>query len=165
MYEIIRGASMKTLIIYYSATENTEKIAKIFADKTNADTVNLKYSTEITLDQYDLIGFGSGIYKETMSPKLFSCLDRLDLKGKQVFAFSTSGMGTRFYNLKLARRLKAKGAKYKGNFACKGGFVGRNISKNRLFEAMSKLAIGHPDNRDIAKADRFIEKITGIVKK
>ena len=41
---------------------NTEKIAKTMAKILDADLVQVKQVDAIMLEQYDLIGFGSGIY-------------------------------------------------------------------------------------------------------
>lgn len=64
---------MKSLIIYCSDyKKNTEKIAKVFAEKIDSDLMNIKNLNEIDIEKYDLIGFGSGIYMESLSPKLSS---------------------------------------------------------------------------------------------
>lgn len=153
---------MKSLIIYHSVyNNNTEKIARVFASKINADLINLKNSMEVRIDNYNLIGFGSGVYKESISPQLFNYVEKLNLKDKDVFAFSTSGVGMGFYNKKLINLLESKGARCKGSFACKGSFVSRDFSNNRIFEIMSKFAIGHPNDKDLGKAEKFIEKIVG----
>ncbi len=151
---------MKSLIIYHSTYKNnTEKIAKVFANKINADLVCLKNSRAVRIDNYDLIGFGSGVYKESMSQQLYTYVEELNLKGKDVFVFSTSGAGMGFYNKKLVNLLKSKGARNKGSFACKGSFVSRDFSDNRIFEIMSKFAVGHPNDKDLCKAEKFIEKV------
>lgn len=150
---------MKTLIVYCSTYKsNTEKIAKVFAEKIDADLINLKNSKDINIEGYDLIGFGSGVYRESMSPQLFNCVDKLKLEGKNVFAFSTSGVGLTFYNNKLIKLLKSKGAVCRGSFACKGSFVSKDFSNNKMFEFMSKFAEGHPNDKDFSKAREFITK-------
>ncbi len=153
---------MKTLIIYYSAyRNNTEKIARAFANKINSDLVNLKELQKVNIDDYHLIGFGSGIYRESMSQKIFDYVERLDLKGKNVFVFSTSGVGMKFYNKKLINLLESKGAICKGSFACKGSFQSRDFSNNRIFEFLSKFSEDHPNKDDLHKAEKFIEKLIG----
>ncbi len=151
---------MKSLIIYYSAYhKNTEKIAKVFASKTNADLLSLKDTKKAEIDNYDLIGFGSGVYRESMSPQLLSFAEKLNLKNKDFFIFSTSGIGMRFYNNKLIKLLKSKGGRYRGSFACKGSFVSRDFSENRIFEILSKFAEDHPNDKDICRAEKFVGKI------
>ncbi len=151
---------MKSLIVYHSAYHNnTEKIARAFASKINADLLSLKDSEKIKIDNYDLIGFGSGVYNERMSQQLLNYAGKLDLKGKNVFVFSTSGAGMGFYNNKLANLLKSMGVRYRGSFACKGSFVSRDFSKNRIFEILGKFAEGHPNDKDLYKAEKFIENM------
>jgi flavodoxin len=151
---------MKSLIIYCSTYKgNTEKIAKIFAEKMSADLVNIKETKDIFVDNYDLIGFGSGVYMESMAPQLFRCVDNLNLKNKNVFVFSTNGVGMRYYNKKLIHRLEEKGANCKGSFACKGSFISKDFSENRIFGIMSKFAQHHPNRKDFSKAEMFINKL------
>lgn len=151
---------MKSLIIYCSTyKKHTEEIAELFAKKINADLINLKNSKDIHIENYDVIGFGSGVYKESMAPQIFHCVEKLNLKNKAVFVFSTSGAGKKFYNNKLIKLLETKEAICKGSFACKGSFVSRDFSENRIFEFMSKFAQGHPNDKDFCKAEKFIEKV------
>jgi flavodoxin len=155
---------MKSLIIYCSDyKQNTEKIARIFADKVGSDLKNikdLKEINELNLENYNFIGFGSGVYKESMSPKVFKLVEKLDLKGKNVFVFSTSGMGMKFYNKRLIHLLESKGAINKGSFSCKGNFKASEFTNVKIFNIMSKLSQGHPSDKDKKKAEKFIIKVT-----
>ena len=151
---------MKTLIIYCSEyKKNTEKIAKIFAEKTNAHLINIRDDNNIDIESYNLIGFGSGVYRESLSPKLFKLVDNLNIKGKNTFVFSTSGIGMKFYNNKLTKMLLSKGAINRGSFACKGSFVPKEFIDNKVFDIIGKLSQGHPNNKDFKEAEKFIEKI------
>lgn len=151
---------MKTLIIYNSTyKKNTEQIAKVIAKEIKAELVPLKDAVNISIKNYDLIGFGSGVYKESMAPQLFQYVNTLDFKNKNCFVFSTSGMGAKFYNNKLIKLLKKKGANCTGSFACKGSFVSRDFSNNKIFEIMGKLSQGHPNTKDIKKAEKFSNQL------
>ena len=56
---------MKSLLVLYSYHHNnTEKIAKAFARVLDAEIKNLKQVKPEELQDYDLVGFGSGIYGE-----------------------------------------------------------------------------------------------------
>lgn len=150
---------MKSLIIYYSKyNNNTEKIAKLFADKINADLIKIndKEPANIIIENYSLVGFGSGVYNESLSPNLLNFVEKLNLKYKNVFVFSTSCVGFKFYNNKLIGVLKSKGAICKGSFACKGNF---DYKGKKIFEFMSKCSYGHPNNEDFNKASNFIENL------
>lgn len=152
---------MKSLIIYSSDYKNnTEKVAQIFSKEIGSDLINLKYVTDVSIENYNLIGFGSGVYKESMSPKLFKFVNKLNLKDKNVFVFSTSGVGMRFYNNKLIKLLVSKGAKNNGSFACKGSFVAKDFINNKIFDFMGRFAKGRPNHKDFKKAEKFIKKLS-----
>lgn len=68
-------------------------------------------------------------------------------------------MGSGLYNKKLIKLLKSKEAKYKGGFACKGSFISKDFSNIKVFEFISKFAQGHPNDKDLIKAEKFIDKI------
>lgn len=151
---------MKSLIVYCSDYKhNTEKIAQIFAEKTGSELVNIRDISDINLEDYNLIGFGSGVYSEDLSPKLFKLVDKLNLSGKNVFVFSTSGVGMKYYNSKLMRLLVSKGAVNKGSFACKGYFKASEFTDKRLFDIFSRLSQGHPNDKDFKEAERFIGRV------
>lgn len=152
--------NMKSLIIYFSTyRKNTEKIAQLFAEKCGCELTDIKNMDNVSISDYDLIGFGSGVYKESLSPKLFRLVENLDVKGKNVFVFSTSGLGMKFYNSKLIRLLESKGAIIKGSFACKGSFTASDFSDNKIFDVMGKLSQGHPNDKDFKNAEKFIKSI------
>lgn len=156
---------MKCLIIYYSYYRNhTEKIAKLFQNRIDCDLIHLNKNSDLDIDieDYDLIGFGSGIYTETMSPKLFMLVDRLNIKDKNVFVFSTSGIGMKFYNNSLVRVLETKGAIIRGSFACLGDFQTKDFSNFRLFDLFAFFAKGHPNKRDFKKAEKFIDSVINL---
>jgi flavodoxin len=151
---------MKSLIVYCSEYKNnTEKIAGIFAKKTDCDLISIRDVSDINIENYNLIGFGSGVYKESLSPKLFKLVDKLNLKGKDVFVFSTNGVGMKFYNNSLIKLLESKGAINKGSFACKGSFIARDFSNKKIFGIMGKLSQGHPSDRDFKAAERFMVRL------
>jgi flavodoxin len=151
---------VKSLIIYSSDYKNnTEKIARIFAEKTGSELINIRAVTDVDIENYNLIGFGSGVYRESLSPMLYKLVDKLKLRGKNVFVFSTSGVGMKFYNNKLIKLLVSKGAINKGSFACKGSFVAREFTNNKIFDIMGRLSQGHPGDSDLKQAERFIERV------
>lgn len=55
---------MKVLIIYCSEyRKHTEKIAQFFANTIDCDIVNIKKSENPNIENYDIVGFGSGVYR------------------------------------------------------------------------------------------------------
>lgn len=146
---------MKTcLIIYYSYHHrNTEKIVNSMAEISNAKLYTIDKINTLNMQEYDIIGFGSGIANGKHYDKLLQAVGRINLQGKNVFVFSTSGMGNVKYNSSLIELLKNAGATVVGNFACKG------FDTYGPFKLIGGIAKGHPDNDDIAAAKQFIQKI------
>lgn len=146
---------MKTcLIIYYSYHHgNTEKIADSMAAASNAKVCPLVEIDTVNLQEYEIIGFGAGIAYGKHYDRLLQAVGRLNLQGKRVFVFSTSGMSNIKYNSSLIKLLKDLGATVVGDFTCKG------FDTYGPIKLIGGLAKGHPDNDDIAAAKQFILKI------
>lgn len=146
---------MKTcLIIYYSYHHgNTEKIANSMAEISHAKICTIDKIDTVNLQEYDIIGFGAGIAYGKHYDKLLQAVKRIQLQGKNVFVFSTSGMGNVKYNASLIELLKNAGAAVVGSFACKG------FDTYGPFKLVGGVAKGHPNNDDFAAAKQFIQKI------
>ena len=150
---------MKTLLIYKSIHHgNTEKIAKVMANPLEAELMDLKnYQTNL-IDEYDLIGFGSGIYFNKPHKKLIKFIDDLnDVKGKKAFVFTTSGRGTIGYNDLLINKLSNKGFKIIGDFSCKG------FDTWGPFKLIGGLNKGKPDEEDLKNVKKFAESLNGEI--
>jgi menaquinone-dependent protoporphyrinogen IX oxidase len=55
----------KTLIIYQSGKQHTQKIAKVIAAELKCEALDINTITDTNkpnLEQYDIVGIGSGIY-------------------------------------------------------------------------------------------------------
>jgi flavodoxin len=147
---------MKVLIIYVSVHhKNTEKIAKAMAEAVKAKIVRPDEVTDELISQYDLIGFGSGIYMWKHHQKLLELADRLSsIKGKKAFIFSTSGANRNQHD-KLREKLINKGFNIVGEFTCPGWDT--VIPLFTLFGGINK---GRPNETDINKAKEFIKELT-----
>jgi flavodoxin len=151
---------MKTLLIYKSVHHgNTEKIAKVMANTLEAELLDLKnYNTNL-IEEYDLIGFGSGIYHNKPHKKLIKFIDDLnDVKSKKAFVFTTSGRGIIGYNDLLKNKLSQKGFKIIGDFSCKG------FDTWGPFKLIGGLNKGKPDEKDFKNAKKFAESLKGEIK-
>jgi len=145
--------SMKTLIIYTSTrTGNTEKIAKAIGNELDAKIIRLSELKDFDVDEYDLVGLGSGIYMGRHHATILDLVDRLkNADNKRFFIFSTSGFKESVknnFNEPLKVKIAAKGGKIVSIFNCPGyGAIGPfNIfGINR----------GRPSNEDIEKAKDF----------
>lgn len=149
---------MKTLIIYQSIHHgNTEKVAKKIAEVLSAD---LKKPNEVKpedLANYDLIGFGSGIYFTKFHVSILNFIANLpDQGGKKVFSFCTHG--SPFYppggwNKKPVVLLKDKGFNVLGVFQCPG------FDTFGPFKWIGGLCKGRPNEKDLSAAAQFAHSL------
>src|SRR4030042_6140648 len=85
---------MKSLLVLYSYHHNnTEKIANVFAKVLDAQIKTPQQINPEELQQYDLIGFGSGIDSGKHYKVLLDFADKLpQATSKRAFIFSTSAI-------------------------------------------------------------------------
>ncbi len=148
---------MKSLLINISVHHgNTEKIAKVFTKVLDA---NIKKPSEIhpkELQEYDLIGFGSGIYDEKHHNVVLDLADKLSqVTNKKAFIFSTSGVTWGFsrFHAPLREKLQAKGYMIVDEFNC----VGFNTNSFlKFFGGMNK---GRPHAEDLKDAEKFAQNL------
>jgi flavodoxin len=148
---------MKTLLILVSYHhKNTQKIADVFAKILEAQIKTPKQTNPEDLQQYDLVGFGSGIYFGKHHKELRVFVDKLPLAvNNKAFIFSTSG-NTR-NGVKLHRSLKKK-LTFKGytivdEFNCAG------FDTFGLLKLVGGIKKGKPDAEDLRRAEDFAEKL------
>jgi flavodoxin len=145
---------LKVLIIYHSEHHgNTKKIAKVMAEKINADILK---AADVNLNKfkgYDIVGFGSGVYNGKLHKELSEILSKLSQQeDKKAFIFSTTGSKT--YSSMAHERfrpmLEEKGFKIIGEFSCLG-----------FDTALTKEGInkGRPNKQDIKDAEDFMVNI------
>ena len=144
---------MKTAIIYKSIHHgNTKKIAEAMADTLEADLFDLKDANTNIIKEYDLIGFGSGIYYYRPHKKLRKFVEELDnVENKKAFHFSTSGNGK--YNNWLEKKLSRKGFEIIGEFHCKG------LDTYALSKLIGGINKGKPDEEDLKNAENFANSL------
>ena len=89
-----REFPMKTLIVVFSYHHNnTQKVAEAFAKVLDAEIKTPQQTNPEELQNYDLVGFGSGIDTGKNYKELLDFAERLpQVTGKKAFVFSTSGM-------------------------------------------------------------------------
>lgn len=111
----------RVLIVYYTHSGNTEKIAELIQKKTGGDILKLepekKYPTSYVLvvaqvkleivkgfspelksdvpnlENYDIIFIGTPNWWSTMAPPVKTFLEKYDLTGKKIIPFYTHGGG------------------------------------------------------------------------
>ncbi len=145
----------KCLIIVYSYHHNnTAKIASIFSEVLNAQVKTPEKVIPEQLQEYDLIGFGSGIDSGKHYKPLLDLADRLlGVNKKLGFIFSTSAVQGKAKVEKdhslLRQKLQSKGYTIVDEFSCKGFNTNSFL---RYFGGMNK---SKPDSLDLKNAEEF----------
>ncbi len=157
--ELNNPLQIKSLIVLFSYHHNnTEKIAKVFAKVLNAEIKTPQEINPEELQDYDLVGFGSGIYSAKNHESLLELADELShVTKKNAFIFSTSGITGKSKAAKdhsrLREKLQSKGYIIVDEFQCKG-FNTNSFLK--LFGGMNK---GRPNAQDLKNAEEFAQKL------
>ena len=153
---------MKTLIIYKSYHHlSTEKLAKTMAETMKAKLVKVDDAQPEMLSEYDLIGFGSGIYNYNHHKDLIKFIENMSSMDKKVFIFSTSGnFRERHHNL-IKEKLNQKSCKIIDEFNCFGDFrpLGFNLDVNGPLAFIFGKNKGHPDAKDLENAREFAKSL------
>ena len=147
---------MKSLLILFSYHHNnTAKIANVFAKVLDAQIKTPQQINTEELQEYDLIGFGSGIYSEKHHTSLLDLADRLpQVTNKRAFIFSTSAIAEVAKNHSpLREKLQSKGYIIVDEFNC-AGFNTNSFLK--YFEGMNK---GRPNAEDLKHAEEFAQNL------
>ncbi|MFA5394266.1 MAG: flavodoxin [Candidatus Ratteibacteria bacterium] len=132
----------KTIIIYFSLTGNTERLArlagnflkekgktvdyfKLSADRTGSFLKNcrdaftkktVKVKELPNLSGYDLVFLGSPIWAWNVVPAMRALLEQVSLVGKEVFIFATHGGGPGKALAGFAKMVTDKGGKVIGTY-------------------------------------------------
>jgi flavodoxin len=150
---------MKSLIICKSVhVGNTEKIARRMAKTLSANLIEPKKCNLNQLKEYDLIGFGSGIYSAKHHKSLLDLADKLpSVNNKSAFIFSTAGVTGEKKVAKdhsaLRDKLQAKGYKIVDEFGCKG------YNKNSFLKYLGGMNKGRPNEIDFSNAEDFVRNM------
>ncbi len=154
---------MKSLLVLYSYHHNnTEKIANVFAKVLDAQIKTPQQINPEELQEYSLIGFGSGIYSAKHHEALLDLADKLpQITDGKAFIFSTSGVTRKFAldhsgddpHSPLREKLQSKGYMILDEFNC-AGFNTNSFLK--LFGGINK---GRPNAEDLKNAEEFAKHI------
>jgi flavodoxin len=149
--------NLRTMVVYMSISHNnTEKVARVLADTLSADLERVDQIDPSSLSDYDLVGFGSGIYNKKPHRSLLDLVESLPQSNKKAFIFSTAGYITeknvQKYHEPLRKALLSKGYNIIGEFNCKGldtAGLGRLRALNK----------GRPNEEDLKKAADFAKSL------
>lgn len=148
---------MRSLIVYVSIHhKNTEKVAEVLAKTLKADLVDLCQKDVKSIENYDLIGFGSGIYMWKHHRLILDFVNKLSKTNKKAFIFSTAGAPPSMSPIQhaaLRNRLKNKGFKIVGEL-CLPGFDTYGV-----FGLMGGFNHDRPNEKDLEKAKDFAKNL------
>jgi flavodoxin len=160
---------MKSLLVLFSIHhKNTEKIANVFAKVLDAQITTPQQINPEELQEYSLIGFGSGIYGGKHHKVLLDLADKLPkTTNKKAFIFSTCGAPMKFMELEsaeftryvaenhssLSEKLQSKGYVIVDEFSC-AGFNTNSFLK--LFGGINK---DRPNAEDFKHAKEFAQNL------
>ena len=148
---------MNSLLVLFSYHHNnTEKIAKVFAKVLDAQIKMPQQVNSDELQEYDLIGFGSGIYSAKHHQVLLDFADELpQVINKKAFIFSTSS------NLEplsknhssIREKLESKGYMIVDEFTCAG------FNTNSFLKYIGGMNRGKPNAKDLKDAEEFAQNL------
>jgi ferredoxin/flavodoxin len=145
---------MRGIVVYYSATGNTAKIAKAIhrgmKEPMECDIAPLKKTDPQTMAQYDVIALGAPIwyFREPANVRLFIyTIPNLD--GKLCIPFCTHGASPTGFFWSVVPMLKKKGLT----------IIGYNSWYGSVYQVLHApkpyLTDGHPDEIDLKEAEDF----------
>jgi flavodoxin len=149
---------MKSLIVCVSVSHgNTRRVADRMAGMLDAEVVEPESVDPNRLREYDLVGFGSGIYYMTVHSRLRDLIRRLPhVNGIRAFTFFTSGtrgIPMLNYHRTIRNQLESKGFQVLDSFACRG------LDTVGPFAFIGGINKGRPDDHDLDRAARFAARL------
>jgi len=165
----------KTLVLYYTLTGNTERIAKAIFNAIPGKKELKQLSDNINPDGFDLIFIGFPVYnfgpisqaKEFIAKKLYKRNIALFMT-MSLTAAPASDQVEELYNLTITNcRKSAEGSNLLGTFDCPGELSEKaaNALLNsedpmlRMFGSVRSLTLGFPNENNIAEAEAFAKEI------
>jgi flavodoxin len=147
---------MKSLLVLFSYHHNnTEKIANVFAKVLDAQIITPQQIHPEELQEYSLVGFGSGIYGAKHHESLLDLANKLpQVTNRKAFIFSTSAM---LGEKKVAEDHSTLREKLQSKFACKG------FNTNSFMKYLGGMNKGRPNAEDLKHAEEFAQKLKQIL--
>ena len=145
---------MKTAICYYSRHHgNTRKVLEAMAQEGDVDLIDVTVRQAVRLEQYDCIGFASGIYGFEVQKSVIEFARQYLPQGKPVFFVYTYGGAKGSGAKALGEIAREKGCPVLGEFGCRG------YDTFGPFRLVGGIAKGRPNSRDLENARKFYREI------
>ena len=145
---------MKSLIVCVSISNgNTRRVADRMAEVLNAEVVEPEAVDIDRIGDYDLVGFGSGIYFNAVHSRLRRLIHRLPhVDGGSAFTFFTSGapeVPLVGYSRPIRHQLASTGFEVLDSFSCRGLDT---VGPLQFIGGVNK---GRPNDGDLDRAAAF----------
>lgn len=144
---------MKSLVVYYSKTGNTEKVARAIAKGLEADLKRIEEVHDIS--EYDLICVGTPVYGFAPARPVKKFLEEIHLSSnRKGIGFCTMHVAGDKRTLRIIKeKMEVKGITFLGGFSCRGlSSILANIGP-KIFNR------GRPNEEDLRKAEDFGKRI------
>lgn len=149
---------MNPAVIYSTRSGNTKKVAEAIASQLNCPCLQITSdSTTTSINDYDMVFIGTGIYKGQPQQDLLNYLQTMQPNGKKQFALFTTCFGwgkeiaAKNVTDLLSNALQATGQRLLANsFSCFGGGLGF-------------VKRGHPDKHELEEAKAWARALIGKV--
>ena len=147
------GYTMKSMIVYASRHHgNTQKLVRHLSDRYGITLVDAQAAECLADEEYDLIGFASGMDFGKFYPQVTALAKRLS-SGKGIYALYTCARDQEKYGLEIEEIARQTGGRYLGKYGCKGY---NTYGPWKIIGGMNK---AHPDEKELEEACAFYERI------
>jgi flavodoxin len=155
MEDDILSTPRALLVLFSYHHQSTEKVAKAMASALGCEIAWPQDVDPDALLDYDLVGFGSGIYDDKHHQSLLELAESMaPADGGNAFLFSTSfDTDLRKVGQALRERLEAKG------YAIVGEYNSAGFNTNSFLKWFGGLNKGRPNADDLARAESFAREL------
>lgn len=145
---------MKTAICYYSRHHgNTRKVLDAMAGEGGVGLIDVTAQQAVRLEEYDCIGFASGVYFGKFHDGVLSFARKYLPHGKACVFRLHLWRRQRDQHEALLEIAKEKNCPILGKFGCKG------FDTFGPFKLVGGIAKGHPNTQDLERARSFYREI------
>ena len=145
---------MKTAIVYVSEHHgNTKKLVDAIASAAQVDVIDAAQVGRAALDDYELIGFASGVAFGKYYPQLLAFMRDNLPEGRPLFLMHTAGDPRETHAATARAIADERRCTVQGVYFCKG------FDTYGPFKMVGGIAKGHPTRDEIDGAVRFYEAI------
>ena len=145
---------MKTAVVYYSRHHgNTKKVLDAIAQRYDLTLIDAAEAANANLEEYDIIGFASGIYYSKFHKSVLEFVEKNLPEGKNVFFIYTYGAEKSGYTASITKVVGLKNANILGEYGCLG------FNTFGPFKLIGGIAKGRPNTDDLDGAVKFFETL------